>query len=638
MKQNLLQRFLLSTVFLFLVSSSDIYAQWITGQERVINGVKYALYQYKYSDHTEYLAWTKGYVSTIPANITIPNQIIINENTTADGVYPVEHIQANTFEGCTTLHTVTSKIDRAYSIQSYAFFNCANLREVNNIAAVGIGSRAFVGCTSLTSINNISSAGEYAFGGCYNLKNITFSDSLNIDFHAFEGCSSLKDFKFPKTVLAIYPYAFKDCTSLTEVSFPPSLKKTDRYSFQNCTSLKRVIIEDGDEKFEPGDFGTDSEYAFDGCNVEYLYMGRNISSLGQENSLKTLEIGERVNNISSSCFRNYEKLSSVILPNSLKEFGYSAFENCTALKTITLPDSIKTIGSYAFHGCTSLDSINSNIKDIRSVTVRYNPFYRISSNAKLYVPKGQRQYYAKNSNFDQFRFIWEKETEKIDDICKLSNGKIYSLQPEDARRGIIFTQTGSEYLDACGGIYNNPNVVINDSEPNQQFAIYKHNGKYYLYSIGQKKFVSNYETVGSNVFFKLDSKPNQAITINQSSVDGEFIFVVGDKEWINVTSRTYGCVGDWEIEDGGNRISIIETGNISNESLLEIKQAFGETKDGDANGNGEVEIGDVTSVLTLMATPEATGYNNEAADANGNGEIEIGDVTTILTNMANGGE
>ena len=57
---------------------------------------------------------------------------------------------------------------------------------------------------------------------------------------------------------------------------------------------------------------------------------------------------------------------------------------------------------------------------------------------------------------------------------------------------------------------------------------------------------------------------------------------------------------------------------------------------GDANGNGEVEIGDVTSVLTLMATPEATGYNNKAADANGNGEIEIGDVTTILTIMANG--
>ncbi len=57
---------------------------------------------------------------------------------------------------------------------------------------------------------------------------------------------------------------------------------------------------------------------------------------------------------------------------------------------------------------------------------------------------------------------------------------------------------------------------------------------------------------------------------------------------------------------------------------------------GDANGNGVVEIGDVTSVLTLMATPEATGYDTKAADANQNGVIEIGDVTTILTIMAGG--
>ena len=57
---------------------------------------------------------------------------------------------------------------------------------------------------------------------------------------------------------------------------------------------------------------------------------------------------------------------------------------------------------------------------------------------------------------------------------------------------------------------------------------------------------------------------------------------------------------------------------------------------GDANDSGEVEIGDITSVLTLMANPDATGYNNKAADANQSGAIEIGDITTILTIMAGG--
>ena len=35
-----------------------------------------------------------------------------------------------------------------------------------------------------------------------------------------------------------------------------------------------------------------------------------------------------------------------------------------------------------------------------------------------------------------------------------------------------------------------------------------------------------------------------------------------------------------------------------------------------------------------MATPESPGYDNKAADANCNGEIEIGDVTKILEIMA----
>ena len=79
------------------------------------------------------------------------------------------------------------------------------------------------------------------------------------------------------------------------------------------------------------------------------------------------------------------------------------------------------------------------------------------------------------------------------------------------------------------------------------------------------------------------------------------------------------------MQDYGQSIRLVQAANSKPTYLV-----------GDANGNGEVEIGDVTSVLTLMATPEATGYNNQAADANGNGEIEIGDVTTILTIMANG--
>jgi hypothetical protein len=97
---------------------------------------------------------------------------------------------------------------------------------------------------------------------------------------------------------------------------------------------------------------------------------------------------------------------------------------------------------------------------------------------------------------------------------------------------------------------------------------------------------------------------------------------------------------DYHVYDGIDYgfcvLAIDSAGNVEQKVTKRERGFISIANNGDANCNGEVEIGDVTSVLTLMATPEAIGYNRKAADANANGEIEIGDVTTILTIMAGG--
>lgn len=97
---------------------------------------------------------------------------------------------------------------------------------------------------------------------------------------------------------------------------------------------------------------------------------------------------------------------------------------------------------------------------------------------------------------------------------------------------------------------------------------------------------------------------------------------------------------DYHIYEGINYgfcvLAVDSAGNVEQKVIKRERGFISIANSGDANCNGEIEIGDVTSVLTLMATPEATGYDRKAADANANGEIEIGDVTTILTKMANG--
>jgi formylglycine-generating enzyme required for sulfatase activity len=51
---------------------------------------------------------------------------------------------------------------------------------------------------------------------------------------------------------------------------------------------------------------------------------------------------------------------------------------------------------------------------------------------------------------------------------------------------------------------------------------------------------------------------------------------------------------------------------------------------GDADGNGEVGISDVTAIIDYLLKGDATTINLTAADADGNGEIGISDVTAII--------
>ena len=89
------------------------------------------------------------------------------------------------------------------------------------------------------------------------------------------------------------------------------------------------------------------------------------------------------------------------------------------------------------------------------------------------------------------------------------------------------------------------------------------------------------------------------------------------------------------VTEGQAVITLTSDNGISASCKVTVVNSVG-TLFGDANNNGAVEIGDITSVLTLMANPDATGYNKKAADANKSGAIEIGDITTILTIMAGG--
>lgn len=62
--------------------------------------------------------------------------------------------------------------------------------------------------------------------------------------------------------------------------------------------------------------------------------------------------------IGEGAFFNNDKITSVVIPDSVTIIGDRAFFDCGSLTSVTIPDSVTYFGDYAFHNCSSLKTIN----------------------------------------------------------------------------------------------------------------------------------------------------------------------------------------------------------------------------------------------------------------------------------------
>ena len=67
--------------------------------------------------------------------------------------------------------------------------------------------------------------------------------------------------------------------------------------------------------------------------------------------------GKKIVEISNSCLNFCDKLTSVVIPNTVEKIEHNAFIGCTNLKRVRLPYYLRTLGNQAFFGCSSLTQI-----------------------------------------------------------------------------------------------------------------------------------------------------------------------------------------------------------------------------------------------------------------------------------------
>ena len=146
-------------------------------------------------------------------------------------------------------------------------------------------------------------------------------------------------------------------------------------------------------------------------------------------------------------------------------------------------------------------------------------------------------------------------------------------------------------------------------------------------------------------------------TTGSTVLDGGYIYISGGETDITVAGGNYittssdgvadttKCMGmsiDADMVQTGGTVVIRTTGSEAygynvkgtetrTDGTLKVIGDTEEPKKGDVNGDGSVDVADISAIITTMANSE----ENSAADVNDDGSIDVADISAVITIMAN---
>ena len=136
----------------------------------------------------------------------------------------------------------------------------------------------------------------------------------------------------------------------------------------------------------------------------YTVVGIKESAFQECNKLTSIVLPNTVTEIGNSAFFYCTQLLSVTLSNSLEEIGYDAFYGCGNLTSMDLPASIKRIGIHAIGGCTSMTSLTCRATTPPSLGLSESD-YQESGLQEVKVPQASVEAYKSAMGWSQFADI-----------------------------------------------------------------------------------------------------------------------------------------------------------------------------------------------------------------------------------------
>ncbi len=522
----------------------------------------------------------------------------------------------------------------------------------NGYMVTEVGERAFFHCTDITSMSlgdNIEKVGPYAFYLCKGMTILNLGSVKMIDDAAFGDCTSLTQITIPNTVTYIGQYGFGG-GGLHDVTIPASVTSLGGNPFINCQSLVDVIVDNGNQYYT----------SHDGA----LYTRDMSTLIGYPCGITAtqLVIPEGVQTIGRHALSYNSHLERVILPQSLTQVEDASFIDMSALKNLTCQATTPPVVNFSFTFTGTLDN----------------------SGLKLYVPKGRKSAYQAAYGWQDFPLIVETSYDFMVD------GIYYNITGSNPRT-VEVTYRDTDYNSYSGQV-NVPGTVTHGGVTYTVTAIgnsafrkcadltsltlpntitdIKPLAFYYCDSLTSLDIPNSVTTIHHEAFWICRGLthvtiPNSVTSIGydafrncsalSSVVIGKNVATIGQNCFLYdplLTEIT--CLGEtppavsntthfFSLYEGvtlrvpyGSHEAYRNTAPWSELSHIVSEQTIEPALLGDVNGDGLVNISDVTSLINLLLKGNNQPGDHPAADVNGDSQVNISDVTSLINKLLKG--
>ena len=345
------------------------------------------------------------------------------------------------------------KLPYCYSVQGLKSLIIEDAQESCEYAIQIHADTIYVGRNMVSDGRSIHGAFS---GKCKSLtigSNVT--DIYNYCFSNF----SINEFILPSSVTRLRRDAFYNCyinnMKIKYSDSPLNLDSYDAFYRAEIDSIylgRQILYSDNSY----GAFSPKTWYVPTMNNVlKYVYMDDNVTMLSRaafrySDALKYVRISPYVETIPGLCF-DHAYMNNLVMPECLKTVEYSAFSNsrinvadfsntkletiennafncALGLTTVILPETIKQIGDQAFAWCSELKEIIIYSEEVP--TIEDKTFYNTTlANITLKVPESMVEKYKNDPLWKRIINIVPFETDGIPHVVikNLSNKREYDI-------------------------------------------------------------------------------------------------------------------------------------------------------------------------------------------------------------------